>query len=145
MRSIIGAGVGVPLHFLADPEGSTQTTAQEANEPTYRHFQQRQKSFLWLLEDLLTVAVMRAQALGRLPSRPVVRAASDLGLRWTVSDLTRRDNLTLARSAQAIVDALAEMKAQGWIGDAEAAAMALRFAGELVDREEVEKRLGTRD
>ncbi|MCW5848611.1 MAG: hypothetical protein KIT87_00730 [Anaerolineae bacterium] len=144
LRQMIAAGAAAPPHFLADAESATQATAREANEPTYRHYLQRQKTFLWLLGDLLAVAALRAQALGRLPG-PTVQSAADLGLRWTTTDLNRDDNLTLARSAALMVSALGQMVERGWATDAEAANLAFKFAGELVDPAEIEARLRARD
>jgi predicted transcriptional regulator len=141
LRQMIAVGAATPPHFLSDPEGATQATAHEANEPTFRHFLQRQKTFLWLLGDMLAVAAMRAQASGRLSRSPTVQSAADLGLRWTTTDLNRDDNLTLARSASLIVNALGQMVERGWATDAEAAALAFKFAGELVDPEEIAARL----
>ena len=59
LKKMIAAGAGIPLHFLAEPEGSTRTTAEAAGGPTYRHFEQRQRFFLWLLTDLLRAVVNR--------------------------------------------------------------------------------------
>jgi len=58
-----------------------------------------------------------------------------------VEDLTREDNQALAASAAAIVGALAEMRAHGWIDDYHAASIALRFAGEALPPGEIEKML----
>lgn len=141
LRQMIAVGAAAPPHFLSDPEGATQATARQANEPTYRHFAQRQRAFQWILGDLLAVAAMRAQVLGRLPHLPVIQSEADLGLRWTAADLNREDNLTLARSASLMVRALGEMVERGWATDSEAAALAFKFAGELVDADEIERRL----
>lgn len=144
LRQMIAVGAAAPPHFLSDSESATQATAREANEPTYRHFLQRQKTFLWLLGDLLTVAAIRAQTQAGLPRTPLIQSAADLGLRWTTTDLNRDDNLTLARSAALIVSALGQMVERGWATDAEAASLAFKFAGELVDPEEISRRLRER-
>ena len=38
LKKLIAAGVGIPMHFLAEPEGSTRTTADSAGGPTFRRF-----------------------------------------------------------------------------------------------------------
>ena len=53
LKKMIASGAGVPMHFLAEPEGSTRTTAEAAGGPTFRHFEQRQNYFIWLVADLL--------------------------------------------------------------------------------------------
>jgi len=46
LKKMLAAGAGIPLHFLAEPESATRTTAEAAGGPTYRHFEQRQRYFL---------------------------------------------------------------------------------------------------
>ena len=57
LKKMISAGAGMPLHFLAEPESATRTTAEEAGGPTYRHFEQRQGHFVWMMQDILQVAL----------------------------------------------------------------------------------------
>ncbi|MFN8473769.1 MAG: hypothetical protein U0822_16385 [Anaerolineae bacterium] len=140
LRMMVAAGVGMPPHFLGDPEGATQATAKQANIPTYRHLLHRQRQFTTMLGDMMAVAVMRAQQAGHLGGPPI-RSGEDLQLRWAVTDLNREDNLTLAQAARSIVDALAMMVERGWATDEEAAVVAWKFAGELVDPDEIARRL----
>lgn len=46
IKKMIAVGSGNPLHFLAEPESATRTTAEAAGGPTFRHYEQRQKFFL---------------------------------------------------------------------------------------------------
>jgi len=48
LKKMIAAGTGLPLHFLAEPESATRTTAEAAGGPTFRRFEQRQRYFMWL-------------------------------------------------------------------------------------------------
>jgi hypothetical protein len=128
---MIAVGAGMPPHFLSDPEGATQATAREANEPTYRFLKARQDAFVGMLGDIVTVAVMRAQEGRHVASRPAVKQVEDLKLTWVTTDLNAEDNFNLARSGQAAVDALQKMKAEGWVEDADASALAFKFLGEL--------------
>ena len=59
LKKMIAAGAGLPLHFLAEPECATRTTAEAAGGPTFRHFEQRQEFFLWMMGDLARIALRR--------------------------------------------------------------------------------------
>lgn len=127
MKKLIAAGAGVPLHFLAEPESSTRTTAEQAGGPTFRHFEQRQIFFLWMLTDLARIVVRRAAAAGRRG----VSANANLKARGT--DIFSRDNANLAASATAIIEGFGILRDRGLIDDAEYLRLAYRFAGEVVD------------
>jgi len=60
IRMMIAAGAGVPLHYLAEGEGTNRATAREMGTATLRRFRHRQYVFAWMLEDLLRVAGRRA-------------------------------------------------------------------------------------
>lgn len=127
MKKIIAAGAGLPLHFLAEPESSTRTTAEQAGGPTFRHFEQRQIFFLWMLTDLARIVVRRAAGAGRKG----VSVDADLKARGT--DIFSRDNANLAASATAIIEGFGVLRDRGLIDDAEYLRLAYRFAGEVVD------------
>ncbi len=65
LKKMIAAGAGVPLHFLAEPESATRTTAEAAGGPTFRRFEQRQQFFLWMLGDLAQDRAAPPQRCGR--------------------------------------------------------------------------------
>ena len=54
---MIATGAGVPMHFLAEPEGSTRTTAEQSGGPTFRHYDRRQLFFRWIMADLGRFAI----------------------------------------------------------------------------------------
>ncbi|MHB1296678.1 MAG: hypothetical protein ACYC4R_17005 [Anaerolineae bacterium] len=60
IRLMIAAGVGVPLHFLAEGEGANRATAREMGTATFRHFRHRQRLFAAMVEDVIRVAAARA-------------------------------------------------------------------------------------
>jgi hypothetical protein len=126
IKKMIAAGAGIPLHFLAEPESATRTTAESAGGPTFRHFEQRQEFVLWMLGDLLQAVTQRASRSGR----PVDPAAK-IDLRGT--DISARDNSELAGAAAEIVTAFSSLHSRGLIGDAELLRLAYRFAGEVAD------------
>jgi hypothetical protein len=67
LRLVIAAGAGVPLHFLAEGESATRTTAIEMGEPTRRHYEKRQQYVGWMLGDMLGEVLRRAVDVGALP------------------------------------------------------------------------------
>ncbi len=135
LRLIIAAGVGIPLHFLAEGESATRATAAEMGDPTFRHYYRRQLMFGQLLTDLVTVAVRRANAVGR------GKSYGDLKLQVKFPDVTKSDNQAIAQSALLITRALDTMARYGWIDRESAITMALKFAGELIDVRTVLERI----
>jgi hypothetical protein len=128
LKKMIAAGAGVPLHFLAEPESSTRTTAEAAGGPTYRRFEQRQSFFLWLVRDLLQAALnRRALVDGRIDPRARVEVNG--------ADLSSRDNVALAMAANHISAVLTELRDRGLIDDGEMLRVAYRFFGEVPDIE----------
>ncbi len=126
LKKMIASGAGVPLHFLAEPESSTRTTAEAAGGPTYRRFEQRQSFFMWLVRDLLQAALNR---------RALVDRRVDARARIEVhgADLSARDNVALGMAANNIMSALTELRDRGLIDDAELLRVAYRFFGEAAD------------
>jgi hypothetical protein len=127
IKKFIAAGAGVPLHFLAEPESSTRTTAEQAGGPTFRHFEQRQIFFLWMLSDLARIVVRRAA----LAQRRGVQRDASLQARGT--DIFARDNAGLAASAVAIIEGFSILRDRNLIDDAEFLRLAYKFAGEVAD------------
>ena len=137
LKKMIAAGVGLPLHFLAEPESATRTTAEAAGGATYRYFEQRQMYFLWLIGDLLRAVVWRAaQMLGSRRSSPDPEAP----IRVSGCDISSRDNLELAQATAAILPALLSLRERSLLDDAELLRLVYRFAGESVDVEELLER-----
>ncbi len=126
LKKMIASGAGVPLHFLAEPESATRTTAEAAGGPTYRHYEQRQRLFLWLLGDLLRAVLRR-----RSQVDPAVDPEAPLALRG--ADLSNRDNAALASAASQVMGVLTELRDRRLIDDAELLRQAYRFCGEVVD------------
>jgi hypothetical protein len=133
LKKMLAAGAGIPMHFLAEPEGSTRTTAEAAGGPTYRHFEQRQRFFLWLLGDLLHAVVNRRSLVDGRVSRK-----AEITLNG--ADISARDNVSLAMAASNISQAVSNLRDRGLIDDAELLRLVYRFCGETVDIEELLKR-----
>jgi hypothetical protein len=133
IKKMIAAGSANPLHFLAEPESATRTTAESAGGPTFRHYEQRQLFFKWLLHDLVTVVVRRRKMVDRMVS-------TEAELVVTGTDISARDNAALATAASVIVASMTTMRDRGLIDDAELLRIVYRFAGEVVDLEELLER-----
>jgi hypothetical protein len=128
LKKMLSAGAGIPLHFLAEPEGTTRTTAEAAGGPTYRHYEQRQRFFLWVLGDLLKVVLERRARVDRR-----IQARAEVQLHG--ADISARDNLSLAMAANNLLPTLQELRSRCLIDDAEMLRLAYRFCGESADIE----------
>ena len=133
LKKMVAVGAGYPMHFLAEAESSTRTTAESAGGPTFRHLQQRQEFFLWMLEDVIRICIRRRKFYDRM-------IKVDEKIKVTGTDISARDNAALAAAASTIIGSFAAMRDRGLIDDAELMRMAYRFAGEVVDLEDLLKR-----
>jgi hypothetical protein len=133
LKKMVAAGAGLPMHFLAEPEGATRTTAEAAGGPTYRHFEQRQRFFLWVIEDVLRAAMRRRAMLDR-----ALNADAEVEVRG--ADISARDNAALGLAAANINTVLAELRDRGLIDDSEYLRLVYRFAGEAVDAQSLLER-----
>ena len=130
LKKMVAVGAGYPMHFLAEPESATRTTAESAGGPTFRHLQQRQEFFLWMLEDLVKIVIRRRKFFDRSVS-------VDEEVKITGNDISARDNAALAAAASTIVGSFAALRDRKLIDDQELMRIAYRFAGEVVDVEEL--------
>ena len=130
LKKMVCSGAGIPMHFLAEPEGSTRTTAESAGGPTFRHFEQRQQYFLWMLTDLLQVVLNRRCLFDRHLARSVVFQVSG-------NDISSRDNAAMALAANNIFSAFSQARDRGLIDDAELLRLLYRFCGETMDVQEM--------
>jgi hypothetical protein len=132
LKKMIAAGVGLPLHFLAEPESSTRTTADAAGGPTFRFFQQRQEFFTWLLSDVLQVVLNRRSLIDKKVSKTV-----DIDING--ADISERNNAALATATDSIYNSFNNLHDLGLITDNELLRMIYQFSGETIDIEEVLK------
>lgn len=133
LKKMIAAGSGIPMHFLAEPESSTRTTAEAAGGPTYRHFEQRQNLFVWMMKTVFQAAVtIRATV-----DNTVDKSAEIV---VTGSDISSRDNISLAMATSNITSALSNLRDRQLIDDQEFLRLIYRFCGETADVEDMLKR-----
>jgi hypothetical protein len=133
LKKMIAAGTGLPMHFLAEPESSTRTTAEAAGGPTYRHFEQRQEYFLWILQDMLqVVTARRCQVDKKLKRKPEIEVRG--------ADISARDNVGLGMAGSNIIHVLEILRNRNLIDNEELLRMVYRFVGEYVDVTEMLRR-----
>jgi len=125
LRLAIGAGAGLPLHFLAEGESTNRATAAEMGEPTRRRFLRRQHIVGHMIADIVDEVLRRAVEVGMLPRSTNLTIT---GVHFP--DLTPTDNLTLAQALASVSQALETATARGWIDTNTARAWFYRIAGE---------------
>ena len=133
LRLAIAAGSGTALHYMGEGADVNYATAKEMGEPTARFYAERQTHMVDLLTDVVTHAYKRYILVTRRSSP----ARDDLKLETSVTEVARADNQSLAEAAKNVVSALVEMRANGWIDDHTAIRLAFKFAGEMIDEEEI--------
>lgn len=135
LRQAMAVGGGVAPHFLGDVWQATRATAREANAPIFQAWAMRQHLFVTMLTDLVETGMRRSYQLGKfgrwLPPEG--------DWQWTrkVGDLTREDNLALAKAGKTIIDMVATMAKNEWIDRKTAISWAAKFAGEVIDPAEI--------
>ncbi len=82
------------MHFLAEPESSTKTTAEASGSPTYRRFSERQRYLCQIVEDVLRVVVERRALVD-------LSVDSNASIRVEGGDVSARDNRELAEAGAA--------------------------------------------
>jgi len=126
IKKMIAAGTGTPLHFLAEPEESTRTTAEAAGGPTYRRYEQRQRYFKDILLSLAEIARhRRAQVDSHISQR------AELTIRTT--DISGRDNVAMATAASGALSVFTVLRDRGLIDDTELLRGVYAFAAESAD------------
>ena len=123
IKKMIAAGVGLPLHFLAEPESSTKTTAEASGNPSYRRFAARQRAMCWILQDLLRVVVER-----RAYFDPSVDPTAPICV--SGGDISARDNAELADAGQKAAAIASGLHEKGLISSEELLRLVYRFMGE---------------
>jgi hypothetical protein len=130
LKKMIALGAGIPPHYLAEPEGSTRTTAEAAGTPTFRGLEQTQHHFLGIIEDLCRIAVRyRRKFSGQVNPQSGIRALGP--------DITERDNASLALAVSRIYPALSELFDREGINEKELLRVVYRMAGEVLPAGEI--------
>jgi hypothetical protein len=89
----------VPMHYLAEPESSTTTTADAAGTPTFKGFENHQNKFKKIIKNILTIAVKRmAEKTRTIDANAEIEVQS--------ADATERDNAALALATSQILSSI---------------------------------------
>lgn len=112
IKKMIGTGVGFPMHWLAEPEDSNRSTAEAAGTPTFRTLEETQDDFFEVILELTRVALqVKAKKSGDV--KP------DAELKIIGSDITERDNASLALALGRAYPQLADLFDRGGIDEKE--------------------------
>jgi len=117
LKRMIATGVGIPMHYLAEPESSTRTTADSAGTPTFKRFKRRQQ---YLSSVVLSLLQIVASLHGR----------SNADIQINVPDITEKDNANLAIAVQRVVTAFAPLYNAKLIKPNEFIRLVYRFVAE---------------
>jgi hypothetical protein len=110
LRRLIFAGSAYPPHWFGEP-GSNLAEAQAMQAPAERHLRRRQNYFTWMLGDIVLTAYGRAAALGLVPPLPAAPGGPAALLTSNIADISRQDNLELARAGRELAGAFAGLLA----------------------------------
>jgi hypothetical protein len=124
LKKIIATGAGVPIHYLAEPESATNTTAQSSDLPTFRGLEQTQRFFCDILAELAAIAAGYRHPFDRLvlPGSRIEAIGPDM---------TEKDNAALALAVSRIYPAVSEIFDRGGIDENEFLRLVYRMAGEV--------------
>jgi hypothetical protein len=124
LKKMIATGAGVPIHYLAEPESATNTTAQSSDLPTFRGLEQTQKYFCAILAQLAVIACGYRHQYNRLvlPGSHIEAIGPDM---------TEKDNASLALAVSRVYPAVSEIFDRGGIDENEFLRLVYRMAGEV--------------
>ena len=89
LKKMILDGIGQPMHWHAEPEGATQTTAEAAGTPTFRTLEETQDDFFeMIIECANTAREVRSHKVKGMNLKETIKVEGP--------DITERDNATLA-------------------------------------------------
>lgn len=126
IKKQIASGVGIPLHFLAEPESQSKTSAEAAGGATYRTFEQRQKVFLWIVEEVIRTAMRRRRLV-------VHDFPSEAEFHLIGADIYEVDNTTLSTAAATMCNVATQLRKLGYISKDEYIRLVYKYAGEKAD------------
>ncbi len=112
IKKMIAAGIGYPLHWLAEPEDGNRSTAEAAGTPTFRTLEESQNDYFDMLIDLARVALEIRAHIDKS-----VDASAEIKVRGP--DITERDNATLALALGRAYPQLADLFDREGINDKE--------------------------
>jgi hypothetical protein len=107
LRQMIDAGSGQPPHWRGEGENVNLATATAMQAPVERHLLRRQKYFAWMIQDIIYHAYSRAAEIDKVPA--LEDHNYDRLFTLGLQDISRRDNVNLAKSARDLTLALKDV------------------------------------
>jgi hypothetical protein len=141
VRMMIDAGSGFPPHWRGEGGDVNLATAEAMQGPPERFLQKRQQYFVWVLEDILYQAFLRASEIGAEPAIKDTRY--DHLFITDIPDVSLRDNDLLAKAASELSLAFAQLQ-NTFLGKSPtfhrlAIDLVMKFAGEKLEEDVLEK------
>lgn len=118
--------MGKPLHYLAEPESATRTTAEAAGTPTFRNMAQIQKAYKRALIRLAKIAVT-------VRKRHDNRVNPNAEIEIKAPDITEKDNSNLALAMNRTWPVAMDMYDRHLIDEKELLRLIFRMGGETFD------------
>ncbi len=125
IKKQIAAGTGIPLHFLAEPESQNKASAEAAGGATYKSFEQRQKLFLFMCEEIMRIALRRRRLVDRRIPDP-----DDIHLELLGADIYPSDNNDLATAGATTSNIGTQLRKLGYISRKEFVRKVYKASGE---------------
>ena len=136
LRLAIATGSMTAPHYLAEGGNVNYANAKEMGEPTARFYTERQQTLTKMLENLVFTAYSRFLLVTQNILLPL---DEDLQLSAITTEVARADNTALATAAREAASAFAIGFQQGWMDEETALTLTLKFAGEVMSKEEIKE------
>ena len=130
IKKQIAAGVGIPLHFLAEPESQNFASAEAAGGATYRTFEERQQLFLWMLTQVIRAAMRRRRLVDH--DFPAEAEFELVG-----ADIYERDNTQMSTAAATMSNVATQLRKLGYISKEEFVRLVYKYGGESADAADI--------
>lgn len=124
IKKMVAAGIGQPMHWFAEPEDSTRTTAEAAGTPTFRTLEEEQ-------DDFFNTIIRLAQVALTIKARHDKKIKPEAAIKVKGPDITERDNATLALALGRAYPALSELFDRGAIKPEEFLRLAYKMFAEV--------------
>lgn len=123
IKKNILSGIGFPMHWMSEPEGTAQTSAEAAGTPTFRTLEETQNDFFEMLIEMAQVAI-KVKGLKLAEGKKI----------WIEGpDITERDNATLALALGRAYPNLADMLDRDAIDEKEFYRLVYKMFAEVWD------------
>ncbi len=141
VRQLIDAGSGFPPHWRGEGGDVNVATAEAMQAPPEKQLLKRQHYFVWVLEDILYQAYLRAVEVGAEPA--ITETNYDDIFTVESPDVSLRDNAQLATASSTVAMGFATLQ-NTILGKSpalhrQAVDLVFKFAGVTLDDEELDK------